>query len=389
MSVPVWAGLSVPARVGLVVGAYFTSIAVTGFMPLWYSDRGISAEDIGLILGTATFLRILAGPGWGNVTDRIGRRRPVLLVAGLAATGMALMFVPTRDFYLLALVAAGQGIAASALNPLIDSLALALAREGRMEYGPVRAIGSATFMVTTATVGSLLTAIGSWVVPWLIAAGYGLATLFSRFLPEAEAPPAVARSLQGAGLFRNRGFCLAVVSSGLIQGSHAAYYGFAALFWRSQGFSDTVIGLLLAEGIIMEILLFARGRRLIAYLGPAGLTFCAALACAIRWGVTAASPPLAILALIQLLHAATFAMQHISAMTVLSRHVPVERAATAQALHGALGFGAPSGIMMLTAGWLYAHYDGVAFLAMAVVGGTAMLVALPLARLESARAVSP
>lgn len=358
-------------------------------MPLWYSDRGISAEEIGQILGTATFLRILAGPGWGNVTDRIGRRRPVLLVAGLAATAMALMFVPAQGFVLLVLVASGQGIAASALNPLIDSLALALAREGRMEYGPVRAIGSATFMITTATVGSLLTAIGSWVVPWLMATGYGLATLFSRFLPEAAAPPAVARSFNGMALFRNPGFRLAVLSSGLIQGSHAAYYGFAALFWRSQGFSDTVIGLLLAEGIIMEILLFARGRRLIAYLGPAGLTFCAALACAIRWGVTAASPPLAILALIQFLHAATFAMQHISAMTVLSRYVPVERAATAQALHGALGYGAPNGIMMLIAGWLYARYGGVAFLAMAVVGGAAMLVAVPLTRLEAAKDSDP
>ena len=139
----------------------------------------------------------------------------------------------------------------------------------------------------------------------------------------------------------------------------------------------------------MEILLFARGRRLIAYLGPAGLTFCAALACTIRWGVTAASPPLAILALIQFLHAATFAMQHISAMTVLSRYVPVERAATAQALHGALGYGAPNGIMMLTAGWLYARYGGVAFLAMAVVGGAAMLVALPLTRLEAAKDSDP
>ena len=53
-------------------------MAVTGFMPLWYADRGMSPETIGQILGTATFLRILAGPGWGNVTDRIGRRRPVL-----------------------------------------------------------------------------------------------------------------------------------------------------------------------------------------------------------------------------------------------------------------------------------------------------------------------
>ena len=57
-------------------------------------------------------------------------------------------------------------------------------------------------------------------------------------------------------LFRNPAFRLAVGCTALIQGAHAAYYGFAALFWRSQGISDTVIGLLIAEGIIAEILLF-------------------------------------------------------------------------------------------------------------------------------------
>jgi len=60
----------------------------------------------------------------------------------------------------------------------------------------------------------------------------------------------------------------------------------------------------------------------------------------------------------------------------------VERAATAQALHNALGFGAPSGLMVLLAGWLYAHHGGMAFAAMAAVGGLALLVVAPLARLE-------
>ncbi len=253
--------MSAGTRVGAFVGAYFSAIALTGYMPLFYADRGLSPEAIGQVLGTATFLRILAGPGWGNVTDRIGRRRPVLLLAGSIATIMALLFLPARGFWPVLAVAAGQGIAASAINPLVDSLALALAREKRLEYGPVRAVGSFTFMVTTACAGFVLNAVGTWLVPALIAAGYGTATALSRLLPEAQSPPAAPRAWAGLALFRNPGFRLALISSGLIQSSHAAYYGFAALLWRSQGLSDTVIGLLLAGGIIVELLLFVRGRR--------------------------------------------------------------------------------------------------------------------------------
>jgi MFS transporter, PPP family, 3-phenylpropionic acid transporter len=372
--------MSTAARVAAFLGAYFAANAINAFMPLWFADRGLSAAAIGQVLGAAALLRVLAGPGWGSVADRIGRRRPVLFFAALSASGLGLSYVAVSGFLSLLLIAAAQGIAASAINPLADSLALALAREGRIEYGPVRAVGSAAFMVATAVAGWLLGRAGSWLVPWLQALGYGSAAAFSLLLPETSTPPAQPRPFAGLMLLRNPAFRLAVCCTALIQGAHAAYYGFAALLWRSQGISDTVIGLLIAEGIIVEILLFVRGHSLGEKLGPAGLTACAAGASILRWTVTALAPPLPVLAVVQVLHAATFAMQHLSAMLVLSRFMPADRAATAQALHAALGFGAPTGLMMLLSGWLYAQYGGMAFLAMAASGGAALLLVGPLAR---------
>jgi PPP family 3-phenylpropionic acid transporter len=372
--------LPVAVRVGLFVGAYFTAMGVTGFMPLWYADRGLSPPEIGQILGAASLLRVLAGPQWGGVADRLGRRRPVLTAATLVATAMALIFPLTGGFWPVLLVAAGQGVAASAINPLADSLALSLARQGLMEYGPVRAVGSATFMLATAAAGSLLTAVGSWLVPFLLAIGYGTSALLSPLLPEADVGASRARGFGGWELFKLPAFRLAVACTALIQGAHAAYYGFAALLWRSQGLSDRTIGLLIAEGIVVEILLFWRGRRMIERLGPAGLTACAATASIVRWSAIAFSPGLPVLVVVQLLHAATFAMQHLSSMLILGRAVPPERAATAQALHAALGYGIPAGAAMFVSGLLYARFGGLAFLAMALLGGSALLLVRPLRR---------
>jgi PPP family 3-phenylpropionic acid transporter len=380
--------MSAATRVAAFLGAYFAANAINAFLPLWLADRGLTAAAIGQILGAAALLRVLAGPGWGNIADRIGRRRPVLAFAAASAAGLAASYTVANGFLPLLLIAAAQGIAASAINPLADSLALALAREGRMEYGPVRAVGSATFMVATAISGWLLNRAGSWLVPWLLTAGYAAAALLTPSLPEAATPPAAPHAFAALRLFRSRPFCLAVAGTALIQGAHAAYYGFAALFWRSQGLSDTVIGLLIAEGIVAEILLFARGRHLVACLGPAGLTACAAGASILRWTVTAAAPSLPVLALIQPIHAATFAMQHLSAMLVLSRFIPPERAATAQALHAALGYGAPTGLMMLLSGALYARIGGLTFLAMAAISGSALLLIAPLARETRIRSAS-
>ena len=365
-------------RVALFFAALFAASAInTAFLPLWFADRGLSAAAIGQILGFASLLRVLAGPSWGTLADRIGRRRPVMLAAGITASAAALLYLPLHGFMPLLLVAAAQGIAGSALNPLIDSLALALARAQRMEYGPVRSIGSIAYMAASAGAGWLLSVTGTWLVPWLLAASYGSATAVTPFLPEA-ASRAVPRAFAGLRLLANRPFRLVVLASALIQGAHAAYYGFAPLYWRSQGMSDAVIGLLMAEAIVAEVALFAWGRGLIERLGPAGLTACAAAASVLRWSVTACAPPLAVLAAVQLLHAATFAMQHLSAMLVLSRAVPPERAATAQALHSALGYGAPGGLLMLLAGFLYARFGGMAFLAMAAIGGSALVLVRPL-----------
>ena len=360
-------------RLACFLAALFAANAVSTYMPLWFADRGLSPAAIGQVLGLASICKVFSGPVWGTISDWLGRRRPVMAAAAASAMVMSLTYFLADGFTPILIVAAIQGIAASAAGPLADSLALALTREGRMEYGPVRAAGSVSYMIATAAAGQGLALFSTAVIPAIQALGHGLAAICALTLMEARTPAAGTRRLMGGWvLLRVPGFRLAVTCTALIQGSHAAYYGFAALSWRSQGIDDGTIGLLFAEGIIAEILLFYRGRRLATYLGPAGLTACAASAAIVRWGWMAFTPPLAVLAVLQLTHAASFAMQHLSAMTVLSQAIPPERAATAQALHSALGYGAPTGLMMLLSGYLYSGYGGLAFLAMAVCAGLSL-----------------
>ena len=373
--------MSAGFRVGQFMAAIFSVFAVNAFMPLWFSDRGLSAAAIGQVLGLASLFRVLAGPGWGTLADRLGSRRPVMVAAACVAMSMCLSYVPLHSFTPILLVATVLAIASSALGPLADSLALALTRDGRMEYGPVRASGSVAYMVMTAAAGHGLAVLGATLVPWLQAVGYGFAAIFAWLLPEAATPPRAPVVTGGWALFRLPPFRLTVLCTALIQGSHAAYYGFAALTWRAQGIDDGTIGLLFAEAIVAEVLLFLRGRRLVEWLGPSGLTGCAAAAGVVRWTAMAFAPGLPVLVVLQVLHAATFAMQHLAAMIVLSRSVPPERSATAQALHSALGQGVPNGLMMLLTGFVYARYGAGVFLLMAVSAACALALVGRLRRL--------
>ena len=342
------------------------------------TDRSITAAQVGTVLGVASLVRLLAVPIWGAAADRVGRRRPMLLLAAAITAVSVACFPLAHAVVPLLLLVSAQGIAAAALTPLADTLTLALAAAGRLTYGRTRAWGSASYMLATAAAGPVLGWAGSWLVPGMIATGYGLAAVVTPLLPEPERLPDLSR--QTSGLLRLKPLQLTILASAMIQGSHAAYYGFAAIHWRGAGLTDTTIGLLIAEGIVTEIALFVWGGRWVARLGPARLTAIAACACCVRWTVLAATTAIPALIAVQTLHAATFAMQHLSSMAMLGRCIPPGRAAGAQALHSALGFSAPTGLLIWLVGLEYARYGGLVFLPMALLGGAGLLLVRPLAR---------
>lgn len=366
------APVSDSARLGLFLSCFFAAGAVlTAYLPLWLADRGIDAALIGTVLGGASLARVVAVPLWGWAADRLGHHRASLFAAAFgAAACAALMPAAPGTMSIAALIVVG-GIAASALAPLCDALTLAFAAAGRLDYGRTRAWGSVAYMVATAGAGAILGRVGTAVVPWMLTAGYGVAAVLTAALPRPPASEMGPRRLTIAPL--GRAFRAALIATALTQGSHAAYYAFASLHWRAAGISDAVIGLLIAEGIVAEVALFVWGRRLVEWLGPARLTGIAASACLLRWTLMAVTSSVPLLAAIQLLHSGSFACQHLSNMLVV-RTIPAPRAALAQTLLAAIGFSAPTGIMIWVVGQFYASAGGAVFFGMAVLGGSALLV---------------
>lgn len=331
----------------------------------------MTAAQIGQVLGLAALLRVGVIPFWGRMADAVGNRRAALAGAGAVAAAAALLLPQAPAAAPLFVAVCVLSVAGAALAPLADAVALPLAGAGRLDYGRTRAWGSVGYMAATAGTGALLGAVGTGAVPPLLAAGYGLAAVLGLLMPEAPAMAPAAH--ERASPFRLPAFRLALLASALIQGAHAAYYSFAALRWREAGIPDGIVGLLIAEGIVAEIALFVWGRRLVERIGPGRLTLLAAGISVLRWTALAFVVDPWALAALQVLHAGTFAFQHLSAMLVL-RGIGTARAATAQAWLSALGSSLPSGVLVWLAGQLYARRPSLAFLAMAAVAALALPV---------------
>ncbi len=356
------------ARLSLFYWCLFLVIGVyVPFWPVWLESRGMTTAEIGLLLAVGIWVKVFANPLVGHVVDRRGdRRRPMIALAG-ASLAFALLFATASGFWTLFLISGLFGFALSSLFPLSDNLTVRVAGERELQYGRIRLWGSISFIVAAILGGRVLEGRPEgWVLAMVLAAV--AATWLSTFLlPDARWPAQRGRTPSSLPLLRNPVFLLFLAAASLIQSSHAVYYGFATLYWRSTGHSDATIGWLWAEGVVAEVVLFVFGGTLLARLGPVWLVAAAGLAGTLRWGVTGLTADFVPLFAVQALHAFTFAATHLGAVHFIARAAPPSLSASAQSIYSALGTGVGFGLTMPLAGYLYANFGGGAFLFMSMM----------------------
>ncbi len=355
-------------RVSLYYALLFAAVGIQlPFWPVWLSDRGLGAAEIGVVTATAYLARLVVTPVVGSIVDRRGdRRRPMMVLAAGAALAWTL-FAGTHALGPIVVVSLLAGGLWAAVIPVGDSLAMMAAAQWRLDYGRLRLWGSAAFIAAAALVGHLLAHLPAAALVWLIAGLLAATALSCALLPDLRAPTGLGRPAPLRPLLTSAPFLLFVACTACNQASHTLYYAFATLHWRAAGISDDAIGLLWSEGVVAEIVLFAFSGPLVRRLGPVPLLLAAGLGGVLRWSVLGATTWLPALVLAQVLHAATFGCAHLGAMHFLSRAAPPGLAVRAQGLYAAVALGAAPGLMSPLTGELYQAFGGGAFAAMAAL----------------------
>ncbi len=372
----------------------FVAFAVgMAYLPKWLSAQGLDPQLLGLALALGAAGRLVGGMLAGRIADALGDRRRVLRWACLAASLTVALYLPAAGLP-LALVAISllHGLWFGPIGPLSELVTLRAARRHGYDYGRVRACGSTAFLIAVVAAGMLVDWAGIGVASWLLLGACVAAAIMAQRLPDDGLSGEVPASPAAGGyltLLQRPDLRALLVVSGLIQGSHAMYYGFSTVHWTAHGHDATVVGLLWASGVGSEVLLFLAARGLAEKLGPVRLALAAAAAGLARWGIAAETVWLPALFVSCMLHGLTFGAMHLAAMRFLQERMPPGRAAMGQTLLAALGSGLWLMAGSLLSGPLYAAFGGRAFWAMAAMCMIAVPCILWLSRrmtpLEGAR----
>ena len=376
-------GASITAGRGELLGfislyaALFSAFGFSSpFLPAFLAERELKPEQLGVVLGAATALRLVCGPVAGRLADRFHFLRAELAVCAVLAAGAALLYLAAHGFWMVLAVSLLQAAALAPLVPLADALSLAHARprpnKQAFEYGWVRGAGSAAFVVGTLAAGQAASSYGLSAMIWLSAAALLLVPIAARLVP---AFPVQAASHLGQiahrpwlTLLRQRAFVCVILIAALVLGSHAMNDSFTVIRWTRAGISPTATGVLWSESVAAEVLVFFfLGPRLLRAMSPVGALAVAAFCGVVRWGVLALTVDVVALGLVQPLHGFTFALLHLAAMRIIGDTVPRDLAATAQAVYNLVAVGGTTAVLLLLSGWLYAHFGAAGFWGMAAL----------------------
>lgn len=357
--------------------------AIIPYLPVWFSQtKGMSGAEIGLVLASSSFGRIIFGPlaaAWAE--GRTDRRTPLLVFAGCTALGYA-TFGFAQPFWPIAIICFATGIAVQCLVAFAEATTLRETWGSQIwPYGRARAMASLAFAGASLGAGALVQIFGiNAAYVWFLVATSATFLWCFTLRPDrveiSDKKPLGGRVRGGFRLLSRPNFLIGVLAAGLIQAAHAFYYGFSSKLWLEQGFTGTQVGLLWAMGVGVEVMFLVLIANRLGRVPPFVLMLIGGLGSAVRWIAMSFGLGLEASFVIQSLHAFSFAVTHIGLMNLMERELGQDERATGQQISSSLIMSPLMGVASIGAGFLYDHFGGQGYWSgfMLAGGGSLLLI---------------
>lgn len=353
---------------------YFASLgAILPYWGLYLQAQGLSACQIGTVLAAFAATKVVAPNLLGWLADLSGRRIAWVRLACLLAAVFFLFIFKVKGYLELLGVTLAFGICWSAALSQFEAVTLAHLGSAGERYSLIRLWGSLGFIVAVVGLGIGIDRFGVDFLPKILAVLFGWIWGCAQFVPE---PPIVGDSLDLKPWCRTlwRPQVLAFLGTVfLVQVAHGPYYTFYSIYLEANGYSGLATGVLWSLGVIAEIALFIGFPSLLRMVSLRRLWLVALLLGAVRWLILAVGVARwELLVLAQLLHAATFAVNHAVAMQLVQSYFGARHQGKGQALYSSLSFGLGGMVGSYLAGawwqavgpaWVYGAAAGISLLA--------------------------
>ena len=343
--------------------SYFAHIGFFNpYLPLWLQEMGLGLLTISMLTAVQATTRLFAPYAWGAISDRTGERVKLLRVgAGVAFVSACFLWGNWGPLG-LGLVLLVMFTHTSSMMPMSEAAMAHLVSQGGAfdvkRYGRVRLWGSLGFLVTVFVAGAWFEAFGMKHFPGWTVFSLGAVLLSVWCLPDVkESAHRSDAHVPVWPVLRQKPVLWFFASTFFHVLSHIGIYVFFSLYLNSLGYSKTMIGVLWAVSVVVEIVWFFSQSRCLPRLSVTGWLVAFAVIMVLRMGLTAMwADVLWVLLLAQVLHAMTFATHHTVCIALISHHFPGRLRGRGQALYTVIAYGFPGVLGALVGGVISEHW---------------------------------
>ncbi len=343
----------------LVYGMALTTGSV--FSLLWMKDKGFSLATIGIIGGIIPLCLAFMGNIAGTIGDGTGKRRWVIigmLMICMLCVPVVYYLSPSIVLYVVTVL---FFVSLRLAIPMLDSIISQLfpIRDDRsFNFLWLRSLTTLGGIIGLLAASKIYDAYGINNLPWISLGLLSVCLVLMLWFDDTGIP----RHNRGAkyGMWALMGNLLQVpwfkpfILFNILYGlGNAFYYGFFTIHLQNIGLTKLEIAITFAAGLIMEIVIFFIGRRLIRNIRPTYLLAVCGIIAPIRWILFTQFDDVVWLSLVALLHGITFSLHWAVSSYYIQRNVPSSLSATAQTVWQSSCLEIPFTIIIPISGILY------------------------------------
>ncbi len=253
---------------------YFLVLCCTAsWLPLladYCDNKGLNGTEKSLIIIITPVMMFLVQPLYGLMADKWGYKKTIL-VASFFSSLSYLGYLYDGGFVWLIVVTIIMSIFYNTIQPVLDSLALLLAKKNPVfSYGTLRIAGAAGWAFTSIITGQVIDANNITMIFWVSFISMFLVFVFSFFLKEdKKAMSAIDGSTfkNLAQVIKSPSLLLLLVCVFIISAGTSTIWYFYSTYMKENGASASLVGYGLSFQGLCELPLFYFSARIIFRLG--------------------------------------------------------------------------------------------------------------------------
>ena len=326
-----------------VIGSqYFLYFGVMGiFLPyfnLYCYHIDFTGFQIGVLSAIRSVALILTPLIWGAMADRFGIRRPIFILCSFVSTFIWAFYLYTTDFWTMLIITVFYGIFYSPIISFLEAFTMDVLGTRKKSYGRVRGWGSIAFIITVIVLGKIIDLYSIEIILILIFFGSLAQALISIKIPDIQIKKQTSFSSNAKALLK-RHVIVFLFCAFLMLVSHGTYYGFYSIHLENLGFGKTFIGISWALASIAEIIVMIKSDSLFKHFSIDNVLFFSFMVAVFRWLAMSFVTSAAGILFLQLFHAVTYAMFHVSSILYIDSLTPDEAKTLGQSVNNAVTYG--------------------------------------------------